>query len=49
MHLAEFENDGATRSTTISKWIGAPSISSYLVALTIAAGLVFAWVGLCAI
>ncbi len=49
MDFAQFQNDGERRSSTNSKWVGTPKVSSYIVAMSIVAGLIFAWVGLCAI
>jgi hypothetical protein len=49
MEFAQFENDSVSRSVTDSKWTGTPGLSAYFVAATNAAGLIFTWIGLCAI
>jgi hypothetical protein len=49
MDFAQFQNGSGRRSVTDYKRIRAPEFSSYLVAMGIAAGLIFAWMGLNAI
>jgi hypothetical protein len=49
MDFAQFKNDDVSRSVTNSKWTGTPGFVSYFVAITIAVGLIFVWVGLSAV
>jgi hypothetical protein len=49
MEFAQFKNDSVSRSAPDTKWIRTPAFASYFIAVTIAVGLIFIWVGLCAV